>query len=367
MNAKRALKRIGLVLGLVLGLLLLVGAGLALKVTFRPPLVAIPSTTHGTIERQGCIQCHAPIAAEWRQSYHYRSLTGSYWVEARQLGYLRFFEKVRKPCVNCHAPANVLDLAVPAGSQAAELGVECTPNVFRDPPGMIPAARSDDVELGVDCTACHVSGHGILGTGRRPTAAHETLADRRFQNSVLTSGALCRTCHRSTVEAWERTSLAAQGVTCLDCHMPQVRAASVAGGPARLRRSHRFPADKNESMLTQAVNASLELVEGRVARLRITNDRVGHHLPTGGNWLSVRLMAYDSSGRMLKEQMEAFGRNETLLLDFWPFNTDSRIPFGEQREIRFSLPQGHGTVEAVIRYHDWMHTRRVVRTLRRDY
>lgn len=367
MNARRVLKRIGVAFGLVFGLLLLGAGALALKVRSRPPLAAVASTAHRSIARQGCIECHAPIAVEWRQSYHYQSLTGSYWVDTRRLGYLRFFEWVRKPCVNCHAPANVLDLVVPPESRDVGLGVECSPNVFRDPPGIMPAARSDDVELGVDCTACHVSGHGVLGTGRRPTAAHETLADRRFQDSVLTSGALCSTCHRSAVEAWQRTSLAARGVTCLECHMPRVRAASVAGGPERLRRSHTFPGDKDESMLTKAVNASLDIVEGRVARLRITNDGVGHHLPSGGNWLSVRLTASDRSGRTLKVQNEAFGRNETLVLDFWPFNRDTRIPFGEQREIRLSLPEGHGTIEALVRYHDWMHTSRVVRTLREEY
>ena len=150
--------------------------------------------------------------------------------------------------------------------------------------------------------------------------------------------------------------------------MPQVKAASVVGGPERLRRSHRFPADKLDSMLTAAVNATLDIVAGgRAARLRITNDRVGHYLPSGGNWLSVRLTARDSSGRPLKEQAEAIGRDEALVLDFPPFNPDTRIPFGGQRDVMLRLPDGHGTVEAVVRYHDWMRVRRTVLTLREEY
>ena len=120
-------------------------------------------------------------------------------------------------------------------------------------------------------------------------------------------------------------------------------------------------------MLAGAVNASLAITGDRKARLRITNDRVGHFFPSGGNWLSIQLKAYDASGRALSERIEAFGKEEPLLLDVWPFNLDRRIAHGERKEILFSLPEGHGTVEAVIRYHDWMRTKRTLRTLRRLY
>lgn len=79
--------------------------------------------------------------------------------------------------------------------------------------------------------------------------------------------------------------------------------------------------------------------------------------------MSVHFKAYDETGRILAEQKEAFGRDEALLLDFWPFNQDNRIAFGERREILFPLPEGHGIVEAVVRYHDWMHTKRTITTL----
>jgi hypothetical protein len=108
---------------------------------------------------------------------------------------------------------------------------------------------SDDVDLGVDCTSCHVSKRGIVGSGDHPTAAHETVADARFQTAVLTEG---------------------------------------------------------------------------------------------------------------------FGKDE-VLLDFWPFNQDRRIAYGERKEILFPLPDGHGTVEAVIRYHDWMKLRRTLLTLKQVF
>jgi hypothetical protein len=247
------------------------------------------------------------------------------------------------------------------------LGVECTPSLLREPPGVVPAARADDIELGVDCTSCHVARVGVVGSGRRPAAEHATAEDARFRDPALASEAICGICHRSTVEAWKRTTFRNAGTTCLDCHMPWVEAPVVAGGPPRPRRSHRFPADKDETLLARAVNASLEVAPDRLARFSITNDRVGHYLPSGGNWLSVRLEARDDAGRVLAERVEVFGREEALVLDFWPFNEDARIPPGEGREVHLQLPDGHGTVRATVNYHDWMKTKRSVATIEGRY
>ena len=351
-----------------LGVVLLGGGLFAVKILSREPPRSVPSTRHASLGRTACLECHAPIADEWRQSYHFKSLTGPYWKDVRELGYLDLFDRVRKQCVNCHAPANVLDLEPVAGDRAERpLGVECTPNLLREPSGIVPMARADEPELGVDCTSCHVGRRGIMGSGRLPAAEHATFEDARFRDPALASDALCGTCHRSTVEAWKKTRFPAAGITCLDCHMPSVEASAVAGGPPRSRRSHRFPADKDETMLAGAVNATLDVTPDRRARFRLTNDRVGHYFPSGGNWLSVRLEARDESGRVLAERVEVFGREEALLLDFWPFNQDARIPAGELREILFSLPDGHGSVRAVVRYHDWMKTRRTIATLEGSY
>ena len=73
--------------------------------------------------------------------------------------------------------------------------------------------------------------------------------------------------------------------------MPEVDAASVVGGPVHTRRSHRFFGDKDEGMLRNAINATLTITPDRNARFSITNDRVGHLLPSGGNWVSVQLRA----------------------------------------------------------------------------
>jgi cytochrome c551/c552 len=270
--------------------------------------------------------------------------------------------------VNCHSPANVLDLAGATGaSEGNRLGVECTPNILRNPAGTIPSARSDDVEMGVDCTACHVSERGIVGPGRHSASVHEVVADTRFQVPASASETLCQTCHRASVDAWKRSTFPAQGVTCLDCHMPKVTAPSVTQGPERARRSHRFAADKDPAMLARAMNVSLEITGDRKAVFRLANTGVGHYLPSGGNWLSVLFQTRDASGRLLRERKEVFGRDEALVLDVWPFNRDFRLAPGEHREIVFSLPDGSGSVDAAVRYHDWMRVSQTVLTLTRRY
>lgn len=363
--------RILAIAGAVGALLTITGVALfTLEVLSRPALRLTPATTHPTLTRRQCIECHAPIAAEWRQSFHSRSLTGPYWRDVRALGYMKIFERTRKACVNCHSPANVLDLVgaeAAAGSSAGPLGVECTPNLLREPRGVVPAARADEVELGVDCTSCHVGKHGIVGPGRHGTDAHATLTDPRFENPALASEALCGLCHSAIVRAWKKSKFAAQEVTCLSCHMPPTTAAAVAGGPQRARRSHRFLGDKDPSLLARAVRGTLTITGDRKARFLLTNDQVGHHLPSGGNWLSVQFKAIAGDGRTLRQQVEAFGKDEPLLLDLWPFNRDRRIPAGEERQVLFSLPEGHGSVEVVVRYHDWMRTKATVLTLREEY
>lgn len=149
--------------------------------------------------------------------------------------------------------------------------------------------------------------------------------------------------------------------------MPPVDAPSVAGGEVRRRRSHRFLADKDDAMLRKAFRASLTVTAPGRASVRIVNDGTGHHLPSGGNWLTVRFSALDGSGGLLRERREAICRAEAVLLDFWPFAEDSRIPADAEREVPFDLPEGHGTVEAVVTYHDWHGVKMKLLTLREAY
>lgn len=306
----------------------------------RPRPEARPATVHASLGRDACIDCHSPIAEEWRRSFHHRSLSGPFWARIREKGYAALFEALRVPCVNCHAPADVLD----------------------GPDGASPVERTDAVELGVDCVSCHVSAAGIAGPGRFTEAPHEVLADPRFQDPALASTALCARCHDEPAESgrvvaeWSSTEFANRGVTCVHCHMPEVEAPLVKNGPPRRRRSHEFIGDKRVDLLSKALNAALTFPGDRSAVLRITNDRVGHSLPAAGmNFLLVTVRVLDGAGRIVEEEERSFGTSEWIpgYLDFWPFHRVSKIPPGESREISVRLPSLHGTVSAEFRYRDW--------------
>jgi hypothetical protein len=285
------------------------------------------------------------------QSFHYRTVTGPFWEGIRTKGWAKLFDTLRVSCMNCHAPANVLDLA----------------------DGANPIERTDAVELGIDCVSCHVSEQGIKGPGRfvKVKDIHEVIPDDRFSNSRAVATTICARCHESdsdcgkTVSEWKRSEFAREGVACLDCHMPEVEAPLVVDGPPQARRSHTFVADKrshtfvadkDEDMLRQALNASLLFPDGKAAVVRIVNDRVGHALPASGmNYLLLNVKVHDQAGQLVEEIERGFGLKESLpgYLDFWPFLQDSRIPDGESRDIRVELPSDHGLVSVEFRYRDF--------------
>jgi hypothetical protein len=327
-------------LGIVAALPLVAAGGLTALTMSRPRPEVLPSTAHPTLTRQSCVECHAPIAEEWKQSVHFRSVSGPFWRSIRNEGYADLFETLRMPCMNCHAPANVLDL----------------------PDGAQPAERRDEVALGVDCVSCHLSERGIVGPGRFVKAPHEVIPDERFLNAVLTSTGICARCHDEQTDCgrivteWSTTRFAADGVTCLHCHMPETEGPLIVDGPPRARRSHTFVGDKSEEMLRKALNASILLPDKQTAVVRITNDRVGHSLPASGmNWLLVQVQVHDESGRLVQEVEQGFGTREFLpgTLDFWPFRQITKIPYGESREIHVEIPPGRGLVSAEFRYRDW--------------
>lgn len=322
-----------------IAVVLCVAGYFAVHLLIRQEPAVRPGTVPSSLSRESCDDCHAPIAAEWRESFHFRSLSGPFWARIRAKGYERLFDFLRVACVNCHAPANVLDLAA----------------------GTYPVQRSDQVARGVDCVSCHVSERGIHGRGRDVGATHEVIADERFRDPMAASLSICAACHEEaehakTVTAWRQTVFAANGVSCLDCHMPGLRAPSVDGGPVRPRRSHRFPGDKDATMLRKALNASVGITADGRAMIRLVNDRVGHSFPAAGtNSLVVKVAVRDRKGNVVRAVDREFGTQERLpgYLDFWPFLRVSKIPYGATREIVVSLPPGPGSVTAEFRYRDW--------------
>jgi len=64
------LKSLAIVLAAVVALLLGGTAYFTVRALARERPEVRPGTEHSSLSRESCSDCHAPIAAEWRESFH---------------------------------------------------------------------------------------------------------------------------------------------------------------------------------------------------------------------------------------------------------------------------------------------------------
>jgi hypothetical protein len=216
-----------------------------------------------------CADCHAEIAAEWKQSLHHRSWENEYFAHAYAVEPLAF-------CRGCHAP-----LADPSSEPS-------------------PEAQ----HVGVGCTACHVVPAGIVGKQAMPARenGHEVLGDAR-----LGTTAACGRCHdfafpgsrRPDVDRMQKTmkehaQSAHASKPCQDCHMPIVP--SQKGAP---HRKHDFRVMGNRDFMARAVVIDKAEIKDDALHLDLALGTIGHAFPTGDlhRRVDVRAMAVDGRGK----------------------------------------------------------------------
>ncbi len=76
-----------ILVGLPLALAVAAGGYFTVTALGRERPQVVSGTEHPEWSRADCIECHEPIAAEWRQSFHFRSATGPFWTRLRSKGY----------------------------------------------------------------------------------------------------------------------------------------------------------------------------------------------------------------------------------------------------------------------------------------
>jgi hypothetical protein len=112
--------------------------------------------------RGRCQVCHRDEAIEWAKSGHAKAWTSEAFA-------LTTNNRNQKECLSCHAPDKILVTGF----------------------GKEPKLRSEMVELGVDCVACHQDAndaqHGKVG---RVTDAHPTVKNEKFASVEM-----CASCH----------------------------------------------------------------------------------------------------------------------------------------------------------------------------
>jgi hypothetical protein len=204
-----------------------------------------------------CARCHADIVEEWRGSLHHASFEDADFQRS-------FREEPLAFCVSCHAP--------------------------------LASSQQDSAHLaeGIGCSSCHghSAEHAADPARERPTTQ---TCDRCHEFSF--PGRADRM--QRTVEEHGRSP--SSGAPCASCHMPSA---------ATHRRSHRFAASRDETVLRAALAVDPLRRTPNGIDVVMRSLGVGHAFPTGDLFrsLRVRLWSEDASGRVLSDDEASLTR-----------------------------------------------------------
>ncbi len=259
--------------------------------------------------RGRCQVCHRTEAAQWAESRHAKAWVSETFAQSTK-------NRAQRECLSCHAPEKILVTGF----------------------GKDVILRSDMVEQGVDCVACHEDAdgahHGTLGT---QPEEHPVV-----KNDTFGSVEMCGTCHAKfgTVDELKQTQWAADPKACVSCHMPEEKrpiAISTKGElPVRTAHAHTFRGAEPK-MFREGIAVDLE-VNGDYLKVTLTSKKVGHNFPTGAPFVIavVDVQLQDDGQTVLTHQ--------TLLADDRDRGgQDTRLKPGEKREITVNVKGKKGT------------------------
>jgi len=260
--------------------------------------------------RGRCQVCHRDEAIEWAKSGHAKAWTSEAFA-------LTTNNRSQKECLSCHAPDKILVTGF----------------------GKEPKLRSEMVELGVDCVACHQDAndaqHGKVG---RVTDAHPTVKNEKFASVEM-----CASCHAKfgTVDEWKQTKWANDPESCAHCHMPKVvRKIAITSQKETETYAHTF-LGAHPDMFKKGVKVETS-VSGDNLVVKLTSVEVGHNFPTGIDHV-VAIVDI----RLLSDGQEVLKHQTMLADDRARGGSNTRLKPGETREIVVPLQGKKG--EAVVR------------------
>jgi nitrate/TMAO reductase-like tetraheme cytochrome c subunit len=223
----------------------------------------------------------------------------------------------QKECLGCHAPDKILVTGF----------------------GKEPKLRSEMVEHGVDCVACHQDAndaqHGKVG---RPTDAHPSVKNEKFASVEM-----CASCHAKfgTVDEWKQTKWANDSESCANCHMPKItRKIAITSQKEEETRVHTF-LGAHPDMFKKGVKVETS-VSGDNLVVKLTSVEVGHNFPTGIDHVVAIVDV-----RLLSDGQEVLKHQTMLADDRARGGSDTRLKPGETKEIVVPLQGKKG--EAVVR------------------
>ncbi len=261
-------------------------------------LLSMPAIGQSFQSAEHCQKCHSAAYAEWKVSRHSISTAA------------------KNPLYSA-----MLQWAKRTGT--ADLVVQC--QKCHEPVGTFHFGASKDRQIageGVTCDVCHATKLSGKGKGRwydpnltkakqgpiRDAISSEHACE---YSPVHEKAEFCLTCHGNaqtpsgisfcaTEDEWMASPFAKQKVTCQDCHMPSMEGKAAPLGKVRDKiHSHAFYGAYSKTMLHNCAEIKLSVSgEGQIKKLsvRVTNQTVGHALPTGSplRMVVLTLTAKDS-------------------------------------------------------------------------
>ncbi len=268
-------------------------------------------------QNEGCVDCHADIASEWRGSLHRASFTDPIFQAA-------LAAEPRPFCRSCHAPEANPD----SGGESARHAV------------------------GVGCVTCHIVEGRIVTARADPQSRppHDVVVDPSFRGD-----AACARCHefpfpeggsglmQATVGE-HRASARAQE-PCAACHMKP----STPGG----RASHAFDIRGPRGLLRSSIRASARRAGESAIVVSLSARNPGHAVPTGDLFRRLEVRASTDAGLEAKPETLArrfvvrpVGRDGSVTRVL--VGDDRLPPSGAAREVTLLL--GPGAQSSAVRW-----------------
>jgi hypothetical protein len=292
------------------------------------------SPREASLKPDACGSCHPVQLAGWQASLHARAMSPG--LRGQLVDLLETDPASALDCLTCHAP---LEEQRPLVARADG---EFEPN---------PRFRESLLSDGITCAACHVREHRRFGPPALPDNPNTRYPPGTPDHGGVTRSPafgraeFCAACHQfdqsaavngkplqNTYVEWRASEWGQRGVACQVCHMPG--------------RQHLWKGIHDRDMVRQALVAELSLDapgtarEPVRARLRVTNQGAGHHLPTYVTpTIVLRVIQLDRAGRPLAgTAREARLRRDVAFEGgAWVERSDTRLPAGATTELAYEV------------------------------
>ncbi len=314
------------------------------------PPMGPPPASYKAEERsllpEACGKCHPDQYNQWKTTIHSKAMGPGVYGQLVDL-WAADPEQARG-CNECHAPLAEQQKRWPAG--AGPLAP------WGENPAHLPALEM----AGLACASCHVRNWRVHGPPKKdaPEGAEGSTAEGAHGGVERTpffgQSEFCMRCHQhegegpngkpiqNTYREWRASLFGREGVPCQSCHMPG--------------RQHLWRGIHDVEMVQGALGVEVAVAarppRAAAARITLTNQGAGHHLPTYIT-PSIEVIAEleTKEGRALPGTRQVALIERRLSPDFSQEISDTRIPAQASFVMDYKRARPAGAARLRVRVH----------------